>query len=145
MGSRMGSTSVLVVSSRSRYCGLPVDHVVETFRPLPTEPLGQAPAFVRGMAQVRGEPVPVVDLAQLLGDGSVGEVTRYVSLRVGERKVALAVGAVLSLREIAPAAMRALPPLLAEGAPAVEALASLDAGLCLVLRAARLLPAEDLA
>ena len=41
---------------------LPLEHVVETMRPLPVEPLGDAPRFILGLSIVRGEPIPVVDV-----------------------------------------------------------------------------------
>jgi purine-binding chemotaxis protein CheW len=131
---------LVVRSAAGQRCGLPVELVLEAFRPLPVEPLGQAPAFVRGLVRSRGEAVPLVDLDALLG-GAAGEAGRYVSLRVQGRRVLLAVAAVEGLRPLEEEAA-GLPPLLAEGAPAVEALAALDQGLLLLLRGARLLPPE---
>ncbi|HZE91839.1 MAG TPA: chemotaxis protein CheW, partial [Rhizobacter sp.] len=52
---------------QGRLCALPLSHVVETMRPLPTETIAGAPDFVCGLAVIRGAPVPVVDLARLLG------------------------------------------------------------------------------
>src|SRR5258707_855042 len=57
----------LVFRAGASLCGLPVQLIHEIFRPLATEPLGQAPDFVLGMARVRGAAVPVVDLGRLLG------------------------------------------------------------------------------
>jgi purine-binding chemotaxis protein CheW len=89
---------------------------------------------------LRGAVVPVVDLGLVLGMGGV-EATRFVSLRVGSRSVALAVGAVIGIRPLERQALSALPPLLGAGdGPALQALGRLDRELLLVLESARLLP-----
>jgi purine-binding chemotaxis protein CheW len=120
-----------------------VQHVVETFRPLPVDPVSGAPSFVRGMAVVRGEPVPVLDLGSLLGDPEQADPARFVTLRVGARRVALAVEAVLGVSEIETGLLRDVPPLLQEAqGERVAAVAILDEELLLVLRAARLVPDE---
>lgn len=123
-----------------RLCSLPLACVVETMRPLPLEPLGGAPAFVSGLALVRGEPVPVVDAARLLGvQGS--QPGRWVTLTVGERRVALAVDTVLGVAAMDEAAQQALPPLLAEaGADVVAAIGTRDAQLLLLLDSTRVVP-----
>src|SRR6185436_6230529 len=42
-------------------CALPLEHVEETMRPLAIEAIAGGPAFVRGLAVVRGAPIPAVD------------------------------------------------------------------------------------
>jgi purine-binding chemotaxis protein CheW len=132
--------AVLIVRATTRLCALPLVHVIEIMRPLPMEPARQAPAYVRGLSIIRGQPVPVVDLGLLLGDGDGARTARFVALRVDDRYVALAVDAVIKVRELDAAALRDMPPLLKDGLGAVETLGTLDAQLLLVLRAARLLP-----
>ena len=135
--------AALVVRSRSRLCALPVEHVIETLRPLPAEPLSGAPTFVRGVAVIRGEVVPVVDLGALLGSAESADPSRFVTLRIGNRRVALAVERVLGVRHLEPRLAREVPPLLGEvEAERLAAVATLDNELLLILRAARLLPAE---
>lgn len=137
---------VLLVRTRTCVAALPLPSVVETLRPLPTEPVAGMPAFVRGVAVVRGGPTPVIDLAALLSGGAFApdpEVARFVTLRVGERRVALAVAAVLGVGGLDESTLHSLPPLLgAACGEFVEALGAHDAQLLLVLRAARLLPEE---
>jgi len=129
----------LVFRVGARRCALPLGAVVETLRPLPAEPLPGAPPFVRGVAIVRGEPVPVVDAARLLGEPA-GLLARWITLDLGQRHVALAVDEVLGVRALSGAA-HALPPLLAdEGASGVAALGRLDGALLHVLDGARLVP-----
>jgi purine-binding chemotaxis protein CheW len=123
-------------------CALPIDSTVETFRPLPVEPIAGAPASVLGLAIVRGQPMPVVDLAWLI-TGMRGSATRFVVVRTGERQVALAIDAVVGVRELGADQARGLPPLLDAGhAPTIAAIGALDRELFLVLQTARLMPEE---
>lgn len=131
----------LLCRARGRLCALPLDTLVETMRPLPVTPVAGAPAFVRGVSFIRGAPVPVVDVGALLGAPEPPDATRFVSLRVGDRRVALALEEVLGFRKLASESLSALPPLLRGASEeAVSAVAVLDAELLLVLEAARLVP-----
>ena len=123
-------------------CALPLLHVVETMRPLPARPLPKAPEFVGGVSVIRGEPLPVVDLALLLG-AAAGKPGRFVVVRSGGRKVALAVEAVVGICAVASETLAGVPLLLSK-APAdiVSALGALDKDLLVVLEAGRILPEE---
>src|ERR1700733_14675484 len=96
----------LLFRVRARLCALPLAHVVETMRPLPVEAMAGAPRCVRGLAIIRGAPIPVVDVAELLGEGSVQTDTgtrsqpaaRFVAVKVADRGIALAVDGVLGVR-----------------------------------------------
>jgi purine-binding chemotaxis protein CheW len=126
-----------------RLCALPIEHVVETMRPLPTSALRGAPAFVAGVAIVRGQPVPVLDVSRLLESvASVSPPERFVTVRVGTRCVVLSFDAVLGVRLLDEAAPTdAMPPLLREvGAGVVSAIRALDAELLVVLESARAVP-----
>jgi purine-binding chemotaxis protein CheW len=130
----------LVCSAGGRLCALPLAHVRETMRPLPVMPISNAPHFVRGLAQIRGASLPVVDLAKLLGD-SDEQASRFVTIAVGTRNVALAVGVVHGVRAIEAAHLEQLPPLLSDLADVVIAIGRLDAELLLVLSSMQLLSA----
>lgn len=142
-------SSVLAVRSGGRLHALALAQVVEVMRPLPVERLAGAPEFVDGLAIIRGNVTPVVDLAGLLGGTGkqVAEPTgseRFVTLRVAERRIALRVEAVVAIRSLVAAQCAALPPLWAgERPPAVAALGALDRELFVVLETTRLLP-DDL-
>jgi purine-binding chemotaxis protein CheW len=118
---------------------LPAEHVVEVMRLLPVRTIAEAPPILLGTAVIRGRAVPVVDIGLLLGEAPVS--ARYlVAVRVGERKVALAVEEIVGVRDLAQTGAE-LPPLLdAAAGKAIEAIEVLDSEWLLRLRAARLLP-----
>jgi purine-binding chemotaxis protein CheW len=137
-----GTRRNLVVRVQSLVCAVPLLHVVETMRPLAVEPIAGMPAFVRGVSLIRGLPTPVVDLGVVLGAlGGVAE--RLVTLRLGERQVALAVDAVLGVRDLDLSTVQELPPLL-RGAQKdiIDAIGMLDDEILMVLRAGWELPDE---
>jgi purine-binding chemotaxis protein CheW len=134
------SLELLLCRVHQGVCAVPLARVIETLRPLPLEPLSGAPGFVRGLSIIRGAPVPVVDAGILLG-GSPSRSTRFVTLRVGLRTVALAVDAVIGVRLLDAARTSELPPLLTGMAGAtIDLLGSLDRSLLLVLESSRLVP-----
>jgi purine-binding chemotaxis protein CheW len=129
---------MLLARVGTRLCGLRVEDVVETMRPLPIEPMADAPPFVRGLAIIRGAPTPVVDTAALLGASS-GGITRFVVVRAGARAVALEVDTVVDVRSISGDELARLPPLVGAADPSyVAVVGMLDAELLVVLEAARI-------
>jgi len=133
----------LIVATGSRACAIPIAHVAETMRPQPVDAIAGVPSFLLGLSVIRGAPVPVVDLQGVLGVGRKAAISRFVALKLGERRVALAVGRVIGMRELEAARVEEMPPLLREArADVIEAIGVLDAQLLLVLRASRLLPEE---
>jgi purine-binding chemotaxis protein CheW len=131
----------------TRLCGVPLEHVRETMRPLPADPVGGMPDFMLGLSVIRGAPVPVIDACALLSGTAAGAGAtppgRFVTLDVGARTAALAVDEVLGVRGLPPAALADLPPLLSDaGRDVVDAVGILDAELLLILHGARLVPAS---
>jgi purine-binding chemotaxis protein CheW len=117
-------------------------HVVETMRPLQVESIRGMPAFVRGISIIRGVPTPVVDLGAVIGARG-GAAGRIVTLRLGDRQVALSVDAVLGVRDLQLSAIQELPPLLrGASTDVVEAIGTLDEQFLMVLRAGWVLPDE---
>jgi purine-binding chemotaxis protein CheW len=111
-------------------------------RPLPVESIAGLPAFVRGVSIIRGVPTPVVDLGAVFGaPGSAAE--RFVTLRLGDRQVALAVNAVLGVRDLDRSAIQELPPLLrGASTDVIEAIGTLDEQLLVILRTGWEVPDE---
>ena len=132
----------LVVRVQTRVCAVPLEHVVETMRPLPLESIAGMPAFVRGVSIIRGVPTPIVDLGAVLGAPS-NAFERIVTLRLGDRQVALAVNAVLGVRDLDLSTIQELPPLLGgTSTDLLEAIGTLDEQFLMVLRAGWELPDE---
>jgi len=133
---------VLLVEVQACVCVLSLSCVIETFRPVPIEPISGAPSYLRGISIIRGTPTPVVDLGDLLGNHG-GVSGRFVILRVGDRQVALSVGKVLGVRAMDALAVQKLPPLL-QGASkdTIEAVGTLDSQFLVVLHNGWRLPDE---
>ncbi len=143
MGDLRSSNAGLSLLCRvdTRLCALPLESSVEATRALPIEPVPGAPPFVLGLCIVRGAAIPIVDAALLLGSPR-SSAARFVILRVGDRRVGLAVDAVLGVRQIA-GSFEELPPLLrGTDSSIVSAIGTLDAELLMVLRAVRMVPDE---
>lgn len=142
-GSAGATEPVLLVRTRAFLCALPIGVVVETMRPLPVRPAPGVPWFVRGLAIVRGAPLPVIDLGALLGASGELAGGRFITIRSGLRHLVLAVDAVVGVRNLDLATLATTPPLLVEALPAqVERLGALDGQTLAVLGTARLLADE---
>jgi purine-binding chemotaxis protein CheW len=136
------SSQWLVCRAGGALCALPLEPVDEIMRLLPIEAVA-APDCVLGLSIIRGAPVPVVDLALLLGEATGAAPSRLVTLALDGRAVALTVDAVLGVRAIDAGRLDALPPLLQDrtGA-AIAAIGTLDEELLFLLQTARLVPDE---
>ena len=135
---------VFVVMVGTRACAFPLHHVAETMRPLPIKPVAGTPSFVRGVSVIRGIPTPVVDLKALLDNSeSSASYGRFVTLKLGDRQVAIGVDSVVGLRNLGSSQLGELPPLLRDvTADLIESFGTRDAQLLLVLRAAHIVPDE---
>jgi purine-binding chemotaxis protein CheW len=132
--------SYLLVRCRSWLCAIPLSEVVETMRALPLQPVAGAPAFVRGLSLVRGEFLPVVELAALLVSEASEPARRLVVVRAAEHHLALAVDEVLRVISYELPDGAEVAPLLSQALPAqVAALASLDGAALVILQSTRLL------
>ena len=134
--------AALVFRAGSLLCALRLDEVVETMRPLETRPLAGTPAFVRGIAVLRGVPTPVIDVSLLLGGGQT-EVERFVAVRTERGAVALATGPVLGIRDVDTNAAGGHPALLgARSSRLVAGVGTVGAEPLLMLRRMRTVPDE---
>jgi len=136
---------MVIVQAGSFRCGIRVARVIETMRVLPIQPVAGAPPFVRGVATIRGAPLPVLDLAAMLGAGAGGPGERLVTIRVAPgRALALLIDKVIGVGTVDEAHLAPPPPLLADAfAGRVEALGALDGRALAVLGEGRLLLPEQ--
>jgi purine-binding chemotaxis protein CheW len=138
--SASGGRPVLLVGVSHSICALPLEHVIETMRPLPLQPVASAPFYVCGASIVRGIPTPVVDLGIVLGKAG-GAIGRFVALRLGDKQVVVSVEAVLGVQRLDESKIENLPPLLQEAAnETIESIGTLDRRMLFVLRASWMLP-----
>ncbi|MBI4584441.1 MAG: chemotaxis protein CheW [Planctomycetes bacterium] len=127
----------------SLLCAIPTIHVSETMRPLEIEPVSGMPEFVLGLAVIRGAAVPVVSLELMLRGAKTETVSRFVTIRVQDRIVALAVTEVIGVSDLENIDLHELPPLVKHAnGQIVEAIGALDEQLLLILKTARILPDE---
>ena len=138
-----GIRKALIVGLEGCFCAVPITHVIETMRPLPVEPISGVPSFVQGISIIRGLPTPVVDLGAILGTPDE-RPERFITLRVGDRQVALSVNVVVGVRDLDTImTIGELPPLLRRASKdVVEAIGTLDEQVLMVLRAGWELPEE---
>ena len=134
----------LIIRVGRHLYALPIESVAETMRPQSVRPISGTPPFVRGVAAIRGVPVPVVDAASAFAadaPSSMSQSTRFVSLKTAGRWVALAVDEVLGVRHIDQTQLSAMPPLLAGANDrVVSAIGMLDGELLIVLRSGKVVP-----
>lgn len=134
--------AALVFRAGPLLCALRLDEVVETMRPLDTQPLAGTPPFVRGISVLRGVPTPVIDVARLLG-GSQTQPERYVAVRTERGAVALATGPVIGIRTVDANATGGHPALLgARSSQLVAGVATVGAEPLLLLQSMRAVPDE---
>lgn len=83
-----------------RHFLLPMDEVAEVMPCPPLTPVPHTREWVRGVANVRGTLIPVIDLDGFFGQGPVNmsHLTRIVIMRAGEVVAGLLVDEVLGLR-----------------------------------------------
>ncbi|HLX63898.1 MAG TPA: chemotaxis protein CheW [Planctomycetota bacterium] len=147
----------LLARAAGRLCALPLANVFEVMRPLPIEPFPAMPPSVLGLSTIRGTPLPVVDLAQLVeprppvsGDASHGAPEtrltlsgrRFITIRTNDasRIFALSVEAIERVGQLSGAAWESLPPLLNAGhSETIDAIGTLDMRVLLLLKASRLI------
>ena len=137
-----GLNHLLVVRAAKHLCGLNLADVIEIMRPLPIDPVAGAPEMLLGLSVIRGSPIPVVALTALFPPVDQPP-TRFVLVHTGGKRVALAVDAVIGIREFDPSVYQSMPQLLREAAAgAVETIGALDSELMFVLNTARSVPEE---
>jgi purine-binding chemotaxis protein CheW len=136
----LSGRQALLVGVDTSICALPLQHVIETMRPLPLETIAGAPPYISGVSIVRGVPTPVVDLGMLLGMPDTAS-SRFVTLRLDGKQVALSVRTVLGVWSLDECKVTDLPALLQTATQeTIDSIGTLDSHLLLVLRQCWRLP-----
>jgi purine-binding chemotaxis protein CheW len=95
-----GVVHVSVLAGGEHYA-LPVEGVLEVAEMTDVTPVPGAGAAILGVANLRGQVLPVVDLAVLLGLPTQRPPTRIVVVEQGDRRVGLAVETVTDVGVVA--------------------------------------------
>lgn len=90
---------VLVEAGRESY-GFPVGSLREIVHATPVTQLPGLPAFIPGIASVRGELMSVVDLAELHGRGKTGDSAYFAILESSRGSVAVRIETVIGFRDV---------------------------------------------
>ena len=101
----------------------------------PPTPIPHAPAFVRGIVNLRGTVLPVVDLSDLLGWDAIAPSPRHVIIviQIGEQMHGLVVDSVNDIVTIEPAALQAPPDLGGGSSRHLSGLIAVDDRMVMVL------------
>ncbi|MGZ5037841.1 MAG: chemotaxis protein CheW [Usitatibacter sp.] len=113
----------------------------------PVTRIAGAPAFIRGVINLRGQIVPIVDLRVKLGhDAGYGALTVVIILNIAERPMGIVVDAVSDVVALLPGEIRPAPEMsLSLDAGFIRGLAPLDERMLIVMDIARLMTSRDMA
>ncbi len=109
----------------------------------PATPLPNVPPHVRGVVNLRGVVLPVLDLRMRLGWGLTDPTTRHVIIvvKIGQQLQGMIVDAVNDIVTVRPEDMQPLPDIgSSEAAALLDGLATVDDRMILVLDLDRLAP-----
>ena len=101
----------------------------------PPTPIPHAPAFVRGIVNLRGTVLPVVDLSDRLGWDAIAPSPRHVIIviQIGEQMHGLVVDSVNDIVTIEPAALQPPPDLGGGSSRHLSGLIAVDDRMVMVL------------
>lgn len=125
-----------------------INSVLEIRGWTPVTPLPEAPAYMRGVVNLRGAILPIIDLAVLLGLPTSEPSARHAIMvaRCGGRTVGLLVEAVSEIVQIDGATLQQTPEIgRAEGTSLVAGIFAIDGGMISLLEMDNLLPPMDVA
>jgi len=136
------STPIAIFHVGRYVCGLMISSIQEINKNLLLTPVHEAPDYVRGIINLRGNIVTVIDLRRKLGLESVQlqASTRNVIVKLDKEMVGLLVDAVDDIVEIDPAGIKPTPAHLAkELGDAFEGVIQLEDELVAILELTHLL------
>ncbi len=112
----------------------------------PATPLPQQPAYMRGVINLRGVVLPIMDLAGRLGLEMVEPTVRHVIIvvRAGERTIGMMVDAVSDILAVDPAAIQPTPDVACDTVKAfITGIITLDSRMISEIALDRLLPSRE--
>lgn len=145
-GGEEGRLQMVLFRVAETAMAVPVAQVEYVERVGTLTPVPGAPPFLRGVASLRGQVVPIVDLAERLGLGQrpLGSKTRVLVVRVEGQMVGMAVDEVLRVMYLSEEAVQPPPPVVARvSARFLAGVAYLQGDVVLVLDLQRVLTPEE--
>ncbi len=126
---------------------MPVGAVREIRGVTPATPLPDAPPYVRGVINLRGQVMPVIDLSERLGKGVAQDSARQVIIVVEHHDdvAGLLVDAVCDSFIVPADAISPPPPLGEEASPLVAAVITTEATMIVLLAVDAILPERKVA
>ncbi len=112
----------------------------------PATPLPQAPAYVRGVINLRGAVLPIVDLAARLGLGVIEPNARNVIIvvRIGEQMVGLLVDAVCDILTVNSESLQPTPDVACDAVKTfVKGILAIEGRMISLITLDRVLPAQE--
>lgn len=127
--------SFLTFTIGDDHFGMPIEAVLEVMAlPPRLTALPRAPAFVKGVMEVRGEVVPVIDQAQRFkGKDVAGDRPRVILVRIGKLTAGFLVDAVGEVKRLPASRLREAPDLGVEGMRLFDRVATIGGHDALVL------------
>lgn len=93
-----------------------IRRVAEILHPVPVTPLPQAPSFLEGVVNLRGNIVPVVDVRKRLGvEAGPTRKMKMLICRMGRKRLALIVDGVSQVFKVKVSELKPAPPVGGEG------------------------------
>ncbi len=135
------SRQLITFQLGEQYLGVDIMAIREIRAWSPTTPLPNVPSHVRGVVNLRGVVLPVLDLRQRLGWGMTDPTARHVIIvvRVGDQLQGIIVDAVNDIVTVSADDMQPLPDMGDSAASQfLDGLATIDQRLILVLSLDRL-------
>lgn len=113
----------------------------------PATPLPRTVSYVRGVINLRGAVLPIVDMSARLGLGQAEVTERHVIIVVSidGQLVGLLVDAVCDILAAPPEALQATPELVSDAHGMVESLLSVDDRMIALMRLQAVLPEAEVA
>lgn len=143
---RSGELQIVICELSDEHYGLDIAKVLEIIRHQPITPVPRSPIFVKGVINLRGRIIPVVDLRERFGMPAADPTkeTRIVVTESGATRVGLIVDSVSEVLLLPEATVEATPEVAAgEDAEYLRGIAKIGDRLVLLLELDGLFDVED--
>jgi chemotaxis signal transduction protein len=90
---------VLIVDLFEFLCAFPVQEVIETLPVLQVRDI-RRPSGIQKVAIIRGEPIEVYDLSEIISGKKTPNITRFLTIRTTDHTIALAVSRIIGIETL---------------------------------------------